>query len=175
MYDPSVKYAGHQPKYFDQLSALYYHYTVIGCKITVMPIPLLNGVAAVPHTWGLMKENDLNECRDRFLAGGIEDLLETNMPGSRGRYKHAGYAVYNANSKSNNLTLKWSAKKDFKVKSLIGNNAYAGTPATLPTEQSHFCVWATPVDQSSNATSLGYRVYIQYIAVWWEPKQVGLS
>jgi len=39
MYDPNITATGHQPYYFDQMTALYNHYTVIGSKAEFEYVP----------------------------------------------------------------------------------------------------------------------------------------
>lgn len=159
MYDPDYTGSGHQPLYFDQMSAIYDHYCVIGSKCTmkVLNNSATNGLIAC----GLMINDDT-----AVVATGISSMSEQSTA-SRPRY-----ITYNSSSPVN-LTGKWSARKTFG-KNPLANTELQGTSAANPTEQSYFNFYLQCVD-SVSTVSVYIEVMIEYIAIWKEIKDIAAS
>lgn len=158
--DPYQSGGGQQPLYYDQVSALYDHYTVIGSKATFK-------VMNVSETTGLIGcgcfINDDTTVVPTTLAGMIEQSLNAKPP------------AYIANNASNPVTIvaKWSAKKTFGG-SILGNDELKGTPTTNPTEQSYFNFYVQALDGVSTV-SVRVMVLVEYTAVWRELKDIARS
>lgn len=58
IYDPYFSGAGHQPLAYDQLTALYNMYTVMGCKATLTVIPTSSGVSQSDVQMSILASND---------------------------------------------------------------------------------------------------------------------
>lgn len=157
MFDPNTTGVGHQPLYYDQLTPLYNHYTVIGSKITVQITPKAT-----------------NEEPTRFVLF-LEDNTTVTPTDIGILSEQTGAKVLQIGPNSNfNYTrsLKWSARKNFPG-AVLGNDQLRGTNAN-PAEQQYFTLGC----QSSlggTTTEVQCYVTIQYIAVWTEPKQVDNS
>jgi hypothetical protein len=161
MYDPNVTSTGHQPMYFDQMSALYDHYVVIGsvCKVKFIP-----GTAVASNT-------------PMRLVGFINDNNTFASSSNINTLEEASLAKKLTTSPNNNrplsMTLKWSAKKFFGG-SIMANTELQGTAAANPTEQSYFALAALAVDGVS-PIDMYVEVEIKYIAVWKELIDIGGS
>jgi len=157
MYDPNSSGTGHQPYYFDQLSALYDHYHVIGSKIKVTVIPNANNEDA--FKWGVFINDDTST-----TAGDITAVQENSSGTVR-------VTPANANNVQR-MTKRWSAKKAFGG-SIMGNDSLKGTPSTNPSEQQYYTVAIQPMSAATVVTYLD--VEIEYIAVWNEIKDIAQS
>lgn len=153
MFDPNPAVGGHQPMYFDNLSAVYDHYTVIGsmCKLTFIPT-----TASPPAGYvGVFIDDD-----NAMTATSINEVMEQTT----GQFK----ACAVGNNEPSVFILKWSAKRFFS-KDPLANTSLQGTSAANPTEQSYFVAAA----QANGASTCAWTVTaeISYIAVWAEAKE----
>lgn len=156
MYDPYITGVGTQPYYFDQLTALYNHYTVIGSKVTF----IVSGTGTVvPCQCGVYINDDTTNTVTTL--NGLAEL-------SQGRFK-------NLNNQSGPIkfSLKWSAKKMFGG-NVLANDLLQGNASTNPTEQSYYTFYLGAMDQASTQTFV-IQAFIEYIAVWKELKDVATS
>lgn len=158
MFDPNITGVGHQPMYFDQMSALYNHYTVIGSKVKITVSP-----------------STTNE--DGFYTGVYldDDTSTTNVSditavseASSGKIR-----MFSPNADTPHVYyLNWSAKKTFGG-SILGNDNLQGSISGNPTEQTFY----TFAIQSFGADTTFATLLVEYtyIAVWDELKQVAQS
>lgn len=159
MYDPNLTSTGHQPLYFDQMSSIYDHYTVIGAKISVKIIPTSNAGGAF---FASLSQND-----DSIQVATIDATIEQGGSGVR---------LFNSNMTSPVYPVminKWSAKKTFGG-SVLANDNLQGTALSSPSEQTVWCIAIKPCDNFTNINTY-VDVTIQYIAVWDELKDVDVS
>lgn len=157
MYDPDITSTGHQPYYFDQLTAVYNHYTVIGSKIKVTVVPA--------GTFG-------SPC-DVVLSKNDDSTAHTAMSTARERSEAVSTIINPNNPQVVVLKSKWSAKGTFGG-SVLGNDALQGTSSANPTEQTQYHLQIYPSDATT--TLLVYcQVEIEYIAVWDELKDTSSS
>lgn len=157
LFDPNITGTGHQPMYFDQMSALYNHYHVIGSKATVKIIP---GTANEDqYHLAFYKDDDTT-----VTPASVITLSEINDA----RIK---FVAPNDN-RMHFMSQKWSAKKTFGG-SIMANDSLKGTPAANPAEQTYF----TLALQAGGATTVALNVLweIEYIVVWNELKQIAGS
>lgn len=159
MYDPNVSGTGHQPMYFDQMCALYNHWTVIGAKIVVRP------AAAVGNNQATKITAYLND--DAVVVGDIDAAIE------QATAKTVRVVPANSTNPIKPFVLKYSAKKNFKG-SILGNDDMHGTATSGPTETMNWTIIQTALDGVSNV-NFYYQVEIYYIAVWTEKKDMGSS
>lgn len=157
MYDPNITGTGHQPYYFDQYSALYDHYCVIGSKITVKFTP--TNITYPPTLVGCFINDDTTK------TPNVYGLMES----SQGQYRALPYGTNN----NTNITMKWSAKKYFG-RSVLANDELQGTVSTNPTEQSYFTIWIDSAAQAA-VSQITIEVLIEYIAIWKELKDIATS
>lgn len=153
MYDPNITGVGHQPYYYDQMSALYDHYHVIGAKITVKFIPT---TASAPMLCGVFINDD-----STVTPTNIDTLCENSNARWRTTDLAGDIVTFN---------IKWSAKKAFGG-AVMANNSLQGEVGSNPTELQTFQVFLQHVDKVTNV-SANLEVAIQYIAIWHELKDI---
>ncbi len=149
MYDPDYTGTGHQPMYFDQLSAIYDHYMVI--RSTIDYEFLVNSVI-----WNVAVHVDDDTSWPSTVTEAAEQptgLLKLCSPTSTFPTKYHRT---------------WDAKKYFGG-DIYDNINLQGTPGADPTEQSFYVLTVRPADNSSSA-SFVVKVKIRYTAVWFELK-----
>jgi len=157
MYDPDVTGSGHQPLYYDQMTALYNHYTVVGSKITLRVCS--SSSTAIPCTFGVYI-NDDSTVTPTYL-GITEQSLSTHT------------VVPPGGNETKVVSQPWSAKKTFGG-AVLANDDLQGTVTTNPTELQIYTVFAHCPNMVAQAT-LYVDVTIEYIAVWDELKDVAAS
>lgn len=158
MYDPNITGVGHQPMYFDQCTALYNHYTVIGSKIKWTVIPAGTTVQE-PYriiTW-------IND--DSTTTGNVNALAEN-------KFAKVRLCTGGVNPSKITLTQKWSAKKFFG--NVMANDQLKGDSSTNPAEQSYFQVTFRSMDGVSTV-QIWLQVEIEYIAIWRELREIAGS
>lgn len=157
LFDPDAAVGGHQPLYFDQMAAIYDHYTVIGSKIT---IKLVSGTSTTDgYATGIFINDDSTP-----TITSLAHLEEQ----STGKYR----VVPPAYRGTTFLTSKWSAKKTFGG-SVLGNDNLQGSSTSNPSELS---VWVWGLEGLGGATVTVYaQILIEYIAVWDELRDIAQS
>lgn len=158
MFDPDFTASGHQPLYFDQLTAIYNHYTVLSSKITVR---CTQQGGTSPSIHAVVYIND-----DTTTVGStLYSRMEQNS------------AVYGTILPDGNSTLtlskKWKASENFGP-SVIGDPNLQGTAAANPTEQQF---WTLTIGSADGSSTGGFyaTVTIEYEAVWQELKDIATS
>lgn len=168
MYDPYIPAGGHQPLYFDQYMANYDHYTVIGSKIKVTPIPSDSqySTSALPGAFGVFLDDDV-----AFSYTSLAQIVESNQ--NKGDWRMYSNSLTGANTKGKNpsITKYFSAKK-FIQNPLADSNK--GTIASNPTDGVFYQVWACSVG-ANDPVSAQFMVEIEYIALLTEPKFIAQS
>jgi len=159
MYDPNNTSVGHQPYYYDQMSAIYDHYTVIGSKITIKVVP--TSVPAVSFMVSLSQNDDATQTNNT-IDGTAEQSNATSF-------------IFPAGSTDTVKVLvnKWSAKKTFGG-SILGNDNLQGTATSNPTEITLWSLGLRALDGVSTIQCY-FDVKIEYIAVWDELRDIAQS
>lgn len=160
MFDPNITSTGHQPMFFDQLSALYLHYNVIGSKITFTFTSPTGGTTTTTNTYCGAYIDD-----DTASLSNINALLEQDP--------YPPKIIVPGVTQKQVKTLKWSAKKTFGG-SVLSDSELQGTASANPTEQSYYTMWTYPVDGSSTVSTYA-TVKITYIAIWSELRPITTS
>ncbi|AWW06122.1 MAG: capsid protein [Cressdnaviricota sp.] len=158
MFDPNTTGTGHQPLYFDQMSALYNHYTVIGSKIKI--VCTSGTVNAAPFFIGAFLDDDASSTNITDISGLAEQ--------STGSYRMLAPGA----TQTIVFNKKWSAKKTFGG-SVLANDSLQGTSSTNPLEQTHYLIALQGANASS--PSANFQVEIEYIAIWDELKDMAQS
>lgn len=157
LFDPYITGGGHQPMYYDQMIALYSHYTCIGSKIKVT---IGNSSSSNTNTTVVLWKND--------------DIVTTPTLNALVEQTGAKYQIINAgNLDTHVFTNSWSAKKTFGG-SVLGNDDLQGTAGSNPVEQTIYQLSAFPQNLTSTQ-SLNYQVHISYIVIWDELRDIGGS
>jgi len=159
MYDTDITYTGHQPMYFDQMSALYDHYHVIGSKIKVKVTPAAEN--QMPVVFGCYKNDD-----STVTPTTLNALMEQTEATHKVISLNAGAPAV--------FSKKWSAKKTFGG-SILGNPSLQGTASANPTETTVYTFFMKPMDVTASNVACYITIEIEYIAVWAELKDIQSS
>jgi len=160
LFDPNTTGSGHQPMYYDQMSLVYNHYTVIGSKIKISCVNV-NGPSVSPAFWVSLAQNDDSTVTYQNLA------TQAEQSDGQTRLSPAGATSLPR------MTSKWSAKKTFGG-SVLANDNLQGSVGTNPAEQTFWVLCTQAVDGFSSVT-MDVRIDIEYIAVWDEIRDVAPS
>jgi len=158
MFDPNASGGGHQPLYYDQMAALYNHYTIIGSRIKLTVTPQ-------------------NSTEDTYYIGCWldDDTTTTNITSLTDIAERTSGKLRLISSNSNNVyrfSNNWSAKKTFGG-SILGNDNLQGTIGANPAENTYFGIGIQTA--SANTAVCEVLIEITYIAVWEELKDVAAS
>lgn len=169
LYDPDQTGVGHQPSNYDRLTDIYDRYTVLGSKCTVKPVQA-STTGYQPGTLVLhLSENG----GDLAIAhgNGVDNVLE--QPRLVQNYMEIGNM--NNIQYPQNISLKFSAKKFFGIRSVVGKSPYTADTLANPTEGAFYEVAFMSPDDSNDPGAITLRVTIDYIAVMTEPKLADAS
>lgn len=157
MYDPEVALGGHQPLYFDQMTAIYQHYTVIASKLTAEFTIDDTSVYKGGATVGIYLEDDA-------LGGPTQIQTLCEQPG----------AVHKALAYDDKITLSksWNARQAFGGNTM-DNNELRGNSGANPLETQSWAVFA--FGGLTDNIKCRVDLTIEYTAVWEELKPIGTS
>lgn len=153
LFDPDITNAGHQPLYFDNLMAIYNHYTVIGSKITVRLCPA--SATTGPGLFAMFQNDDTSS--SAISVGQVSEQTLSSVVKL--------LPVGQSDSVTTGLT--WSAKKTFGG-SVLGNDNLQGTVGANPTEQSYYELRYS--DAGAGNSAILVIAEVQYTAVFDEIK-----
>jgi len=152
LFDPLLAVGGHQPYYFDQMAALYNHYTVTGSRMVVEFVPTTN----TPYVAGVFIDDDSSPAMT-----GLTTVCENQS------------ANYKYSSGSNDpvvIRKKWDAKAAFGG-NIMDNDNLQGDVAANPVETQSYIVFIGQPTGAPNVT-VNAMVTIYYDTVWDELKTV---
>lgn len=159
-FDPNFSGVGHQPRGFDQIMALFNHFTVLGSKITIR-----------------VSNPDEANTFHAFLTTQAESTVSTSptdfMERQDVRTKQLG--TKNSNMLTT-LTQTFSTKKFFTRSNPLDDTALRGSSAAGPAEGAYYHFGVIDSDGSSDPTNnFPFSVVIDYIVVFHEPNDVSMS
>lgn len=165
LYDPNVTSTGHQPYGFDQLMAMYNHYTVVGSKCTVNLCSAQN----IPMYAGILLRPD--NVADNSLSGVLME-----QPGNKMRLIGYGGST-GAQGNAQTMSCKFSTRKYFTKNrgAIIEDFLLRGDAGSNPLEQAFYHIMLAPLFQGDNIATQGITIQIEYSAVFTEPKVLGQS
>lgn len=145
LYDPNQSGTGHQPMYFDQLMAVYDHYTVLKSKIKITP----------------------SYSGTLYFAAYVDDDTSgpSNFTSAMEYDESKGYLRNGAVSVFPPINLSWDAVKKFGPNPLANDNLQ-GTSSANPAEISTYYI--TVYDPSTPNTSMQCLVEMEFQVVWDE-------
>lgn len=150
LYDPNVSGVGHQPRAFDQLMAIYNHYTVVASRITVTLMPVLDQtIVAV-----LFKDDDAT----------------TNVTNCIYAIERKGCSYISGNTSdldTNIMRNMWTAKSVFAGDPL-SRDEMQGNVGANPTEVTNYVI--AQENLNLETVSNRYLVTIDYDVVFYELK-----
>lgn len=153
MFDPDSTGVGHQPMYFDNLTAIYDHYTVIGSKLTLKVVP--KNVTQGPGAVAVFVNDDTSTA-----ITNIGTAVEQSS-GTSALLLPVGQSV------PLTVTKYWSAKKTFGG-SILGNDNLQGNASADPTESQFYDICYQDIGTGSASSTIQLWVEIEYTAVWDE-------
>jgi len=151
LFSPSITTPGHQPLYYDQLMAIYNHYTVQSSKITITPV--FSDIAH-PCVYVLYQDDDST----------TGTTTNTNL--ARERQGSKTLVAQPNDFQPQSLTAYWSIMKTFGNNGL-GDSSLQGTVSASPSERS---VWVCHLDAgvAGGTGIIHYLIKIEYNTVWDE-------
>lgn len=158
LYDPNVSGTGHQPYGFDQLMAMYNHYTVVGSKATLRAI---NNQSLLPAYFALLLRDSATS-----LTGSYTDVL-MEQPGNRMKLTAP------LGSQGPSIIRKtFSAKRFFSKNrgAIVEDSNLRGDVANNPLEQAFYHAIVAPNLTTDNLGTQSYQMVIDFYAVFTEPK-----
>lgn len=154
-FDPNTTGAGHQPMYFDQLSAVYKYYRVVGSKITVRPTWVTGSPA---ETWFTVV------CQDVDSLATYTDMGDAITSGfAHSQTTSGGFDLTQLNKKWMTCTFsqrKWANKSR-------NDRDWTALTSANPAKLMYFVILMQPLDLASNATFIA-TVIIDYIVDFFE-------
>jgi len=170
VYDPDLTGSGHQPMGFDQMAALYDHFTVLGSTCKVSFAPFATGTNAIPPMIGLR----LADTSGTTSSRQIEELVEQ---GVNDQYMQVGAATNQLTMwKSNRLFGVFDAAKFFRRSrvALIGDSNFQGSPSGSPTEIAVWSIWCCGLGGNDPA-EIQVLVELEYEVTFSERKTIAQS
>lgn len=156
-FDPEASGAGHQPRGFDQLMALYEKYTVIKSTINV------------DFAW----RDEVAVTAKKQCTVGISLMNDsTALLGNNFDYQEDGYTNYKclAPSQTNAIRVSNSFTPSFLGhKNPLSENSLSGSVTADPLDQAFFHVFATPT-ANEDTDVIGALVYVEYVAILSDPQ-----
>jgi len=152
MNDPRIDTGGHQPMYFDNLGAIYDHYTVVKSKAKFTVVP--NAQNTVPIRVACFVDDDTSVATSLDAASEMAGGSIQIFPPSTGISPIVFYKD-------------WSARSTFGGDPLANDNLQ-GTSSSDPVEQSTFALQSDVPSLAS--ITLSVTVEIIYYAIWDELK-----
>lgn len=158
LYDPNITGVGHQPIGYDQMMAMYDHYTVIGARARVT----LSNLDTTYQQHCLVHLKD-----DATTSNNVPQIIENGMC----RYTTVGRQGSGNSVKT--LQLNCSMKKFFG-RSPLGAEKYTGTVSNNPSDGVFLHITVGP-NAAVDTSSVRALVEIEYVAILTEPKELAQS
>lgn len=164
LYDPNYTGAGHQPNGFDQIMALYNHFTVIGStiKFTVAVRADDNN----PFIMGVHLDDDI------ALTDPGSVTAVTEQPRTNRKIVPKPEA---ATTKDLEVNKSFGAKQFFGVNAIVSESNYRGNASASPSEIAMYHCFIGPMDLTTDLAEYKCFVEIEYTAVFTEPKDLNQS
>lgn len=163
-----------QPRGWDQWTQYYNHYVVIGSKITCRAIVNNPGASGAP--WNVpiafgVKLLDVPVTSPVALSGNNWQFIDELG------YNHKLWIPSQNSNRPQVVTARYSPKKFFNIANIKDNLTRLGAAVgNSPTEQAYYNMWfATMNNDQIGTESLLVLVTVEYIVLFSEPKEIGLS
>lgn len=158
LYDPAISIGGHQPRGFDQLMALYDHYTVLKSKIVVT---FMKGSNQTTSLIGTVSLRD-----DLVVESNISDYIES---------RNTAFGALPGGGNSSLIL-----KKSYDAASFMGRpdplceDSLRGNVSANPSDGAFYHLALQPTF-STDANAVDVMIYMEYTAVFTEPKNPAFS
>ena len=161
LYEPIA--AGHQPMGFDQMSALYQKYKVLGAKVTATFANVSNTLDTGNQYVGLQIHENSS-----YTPSYISQIVE------RGRCAYKLLGLANGGHDTCTLTVNWSGKEWYGKNNYSGQDV-AGSVSSNPSESCYVAVFSAADYDGQNPGGCDVMVRIDYIVEWFGPIQMNQS
>ncbi len=166
---PTVGAGGgaHRPCNWTVFESLYDTYTCVGSKITLRWNPISSNTPEDPNPiLGVSTQHTTTEVANAYTAGSHNAINE--MP----RTSLSRNIIGAPEGRRSVLQQKFSAKKLFGLKSVVGQKEYIADTSSgaTPDENYFFICFAMSPDASVNPAEVNVQIHITYIVVFTEPK-----
>jgi hypothetical protein len=158
-YDPDVTGTGHQPMGFDQIMQLYYHYGVVGSKITAS---FSNTSATQAQLVGI------SIVGDSAVSATASELIE------QGNTTWLLLGALGSGTDTAKLSLAVNPGKFLGDQNVLDEESMQGSISANPAEQVYFYVWAEPL-AATDTVLVRMCATIEYQVAFLEPKNPGSS
>lgn len=158
LYDPDATGAGGQPQAFDQYMAFYNTYTVVGAKITV--VPLVSSAASASGVAGIQLR--------------LDSVASTDVK----QYIEGPYCVWSGQktwTEGSPLVLGFSAKKHLSIVNPLDDTAVQGNAGANPATGAYWHVFYTGPTTAATGGTMNFQVLIEYTAILTDPKDLANS
>jgi len=153
LFDPDFTNVGHQPMYYDQLSALYANYTVLGSKIRVLFSPIADAISTTqpsgPFEIGLLGE-----------PGGTTSATASTLAETSG-CKSTFLNLAQGGNNVKMLSATYSPTRDLALPA--DDDTSGASVGASPTQTWYWTVWMRETGLGS-PTSLNIKVEIEFLA-----------
>lgn len=164
LFDPDISGTGHQPRGYDQISAMYFRYVVLGAKITIHGFPS-STITSIPISQGRL--SIASTTLQTLLSDGTS-LSE--LPGAVHRF--VGYASQNFTGLSL-ATRTGVANGETQLQVITGDSYNASTGAN-PADITFFQVYYQSTDQAATG-NCSVWIKITYDCLFTERTQPAAS
>lgn len=160
LYDPYTSGTGHQPIGYDEMMAMYDHYTVIGARARV-------------------RFNQENYTANNMIVAISVQPTSTVSTGltntiENGLCKWTTLAPSEGGGSQATLVMPFSAKKYFN-RNVMNEKDHQGSVGSSPNENAYLHVTVKPSESGVDPLKVFYHIEIDYIAILTEPKKLGQS
>jgi hypothetical protein len=169
VYDPDYTGTGAQPMLFDQWAAIYTHYTVLSCHVTVQPTYSSGGVQQAPCFLGLTFSTSSTPVSSEFKS--VSALLESPYTMGYVQYGNANLVLPLKKGSIPAVKASWNAATFFGVDSVRDGSIYSALVNDNPSTEAYAHVFAAPISGNTFA-GVSMIVTILYDVVFRDPKLV---
>lgn len=176
-YDPNITGAGHQPMGFDQMSAKYNHYQVLGSRIKIQAVAAgTTSATGDAPSWVTVSLRD-NQIQDYV---NLTSVLESKPFGKLQKLYVSNYSPWiqfpdRMNQKV--IAAYYDPKKMFGLTkaTLSANEDLKALVNTNPSEDAVFQIVAFPVAQNGSRDGINLLVEMDFTVRFSEPKSLPAS
>lgn len=162
LYDPDISVGGQQPTPFDQMTAFYKKFRVLGVKAHMRCINAIDPDTTVAAVYGMI----IQPAAGLTAALTFQDIMQSERVTHNYKFNRD-----NANKQSHGtVTIKYSGKK-YYGKSFMTDEDYNCTAAADASRYAVISCFATSTDPSGagNPSALYYSCWMEYIVLCSEP------
>jgi len=170
-YDPYHPAGGHQPRFWDQWTALYNQYTVLGTKVRLEWRPTTAAKVDVsPGQFGLYIPPDPGATTLPPYGTIPATVTEHRGVGPVRNYGGGTYTGAGRSGRAIYVTKKWSAKKYFGTSDIIDNaatpNKWSALKTAVPTEEANIILWAGGFNAAVAPGAFDYKIVLEFIVLF---------